>query len=132
MLYSFARVNDYYHNGAASDPLAPSRADQETPCAERSRLGIHAGLARKLKARWAGMRLQNWPGTLGLDAVGFGISFNHLCRGTELRAIPTTFFCLQTEPLMGWLGVLFHSLRLDLGPFDEFYRGIVHQQIVTT
>jgi hypothetical protein len=96
------RVTDVVQTDGVSQ-LRKEHTDYVTPRSEGSRHGIHAGLARKFRNQMRWNQIAKLPQNSEFGGGWFGISFLQLCRVTELKNIPTTFFCALTENPMGWL-----------------------------
>jgi hypothetical protein len=83
--------------------LRKEHADHVTPGTEGSRLGIHAGLARKFWHQMGWNQIAKLSQNRELGGGWFGISFLHLRRVTELKSHSNPFFCPHIDPPMGCL-----------------------------
>ena len=83
--------------------LRKEHADHVTPGTEGSRLGIHAGLARKFGHQMGWNQIAKLSQNRELGGGWFGISFLHLCRVTELKSHSNHFFVLKLILLL-WDG----------------------------
>jgi hypothetical protein len=72
-----------------------------TPRTERSRHGIHAGLARKFWNQMRRNEIAKLPKNAEFGYGWFGVSFFHLCRVTELKNHSNHFFLCFNQDSYG-------------------------------
>src|SRR5207237_6344416 len=93
--------------------LSKEHAHHVTPGTEGSRLGIHAGLARKFGHQMGWNQIAKLSQNRELGGGWFGISFLHLCRVTELKSHSNHFFRPKIHPPVGWLRSFFATLKTE-------------------
>src|SRR6516165_3052333 len=94
------RVTDVVEADGVSQ-LCKEHADHMTPRTERSRHGIHTGLARKFWNQMRRNEIAKLPKNAEFGYGWFGVSFFHLCRVTELKNHSNHFFLCFNQDSYG-------------------------------
>src|SRR6516164_1210149 len=81
--------------------LRKEHAHYVTPRTEGSRLGIHAGLARKFRNKMRRNQVAKLSQNSELGCGWIGVSFFHLCRVTELKSHSNHFFLCFSQDSYG-------------------------------
>src|SRR6516162_4649002 len=94
------RVTDVVEADGVSQ-LCKEHADHMAPRTERSRHGIHTGLARKFWNQMRRNEIAKLPKNAEFGYGWFGVSFFHLCRVTELKNHSNHFFLCFNQDSYG-------------------------------